>query len=316
MTLKKKINILSVLIFSISYVFFPWENINGKIFADIDNYLYSINDFVLYPQLYDFTRFSLFELLKSEAIWKYLLVSIALIFKDHLLGFKILSIVPIFFYTLFFRRYLNWGIILIFFFNPLFIDLINGQTRSALAFSIFLFTTTQIERKWMNFFLLMLTPFIHLIGFVLLLMTIVFNYLGRKKIIRFLPITCLICGLLFNMIYFVGQNYILEVISKGKYTSSSISFSVIWFLPLIIVVLFPMKRNFVSFPIELYYLMIFFTSIFIFSSFFEFYGSRVFALTFPILLVAVKRLPKHLSIIGFSIIFIFQIIQYYYWLNN
>ncbi len=303
-----KVDVLLALIFSIAFVYYPWF---GKEFEDVINYLTRINDLVKYPEIMNGNKSSIQELLLSERVWDQLLLLVGTYFQDKLIGFKVLGVIALFNYTYFLRKYLPWGIILLFLLNPIFIDLINSQTRSALAFSIFLLIS-RVPNKYGQLALLLVCPFIHFSMYLLIFLVGVFWVLHKINWEKYIIPTAIIGALSFNLVYFLATN--TSVIDKTMYQSSSLLYTSIWLIPIGINAKNYHSKNTLDFPPLYFFILIFYSTVFLFSPFFNLYGSRFFALVFPLLLTMTYGLPKNLRKVVFTLIFINQIIQFYYWI--
>lgn len=304
----QRIDLLLILLFSFAFVYSSWF---GQEFKDVINYLARINDLLRYPEIMDLSRSSLQELLFSERIWDYLLLMVGTHFEDKLIGFKILGVIALFNYTYFLRKYLPWSIILLFLLNPLFIDLINSQTRSALAFSLFLLIN-RVPNKYGQLALLLVCPFIHFSTYLLFFLVGIYWVLNKINWEKYIIRIAIIGALLFSLAYFLMLN--ISAIDKTLYESSSIVYTGIWLIPIGINLRNYHTKNTLDLPPLYFFVFTFFSAIFLLSPIFNLYGSRFFALVLPLLLVVTYGLPTNFRRVVFILIFINQVVQFYYWL--
>lgn len=153
------------MLFSLTIMFFPWEFIRvGGEFADVHNYtlrMYQIQNFGIN---YFSWENSIIGWMKFEFLWFQLLAIGAESNIDPLLFFKIITGLSAFLFYKYLSTYLNkwWSFIILI--NPITIDLLSSQIRSAFAFALFL---TLINFKfrssvnWIQIIALILLPFIH-----------------------------------------------------------------------------------------------------------------------------------------------------------
>ncbi len=142
----------------------PWEAIRGDEFADLVNYrtrIYTLHD---YGMRYFVWEDSLLGWLRYEFLWFRLLAFVAE-YNIHPNTF-IASIVGISAFTThcFLRKYLGVFIATLILLNPITIDLLSSQIRSAFAFALFLAVVMMRPSgpfRYARYGLLLPLPFIH-----------------------------------------------------------------------------------------------------------------------------------------------------------
>ena len=305
-------NYLLIILYSYIFVYLlPWEDI--KIFSDIENYLSRI----LYLSRGGEERtFSGLSILSGEGLWKFILLNIAHSGYDYKEFLYFISFISLSIYAFFTIKRVNIILILVFFLNPMFIDLIMGQIRIALAFSLLLIAY-EMKSKKIALALLFSAIFIHtaallIIGiyFILFRMSLLFR--TRKYFLY---------SIIFALIVSLFLKYGIDILLVGlddkrvNYSSvikaSSISYSLFWFLITLILVLkakFGNEKNniIIAFSIVM-------MSIFFFSSLIGSYGQRYVAISIPLIVISINYLPKYYREGTFILFGIYQLLQLIYW---
>ena len=132
-----KVNTAAVL-FALFIVFFPWVAIRGDEFEDVVNYatrIYMLRDFGMH---YFIWEDSIFGWLKFEFLWFKMLVFASQMDIHPLVFVKTITAISAFLTYQFLCRYLGIGWSFVVLTNPITIDLLSSQIRSAFAFSLLL----------------------------------------------------------------------------------------------------------------------------------------------------------------------------------
>lgn len=151
-------------LFACFIAFGPWEAIRGDEFADLVNYttrIYLLRDFGKHYFVWEDT---IVGWLKFEYLWFNMLAYVADRQVDPIVFIKAITLISAFLTYRFLSLYIGvaWSFVVLT--NPITIDLLSSQIRSAFAFSIFLLavslrTGTKID--WLKYPLLVTLPFIH-----------------------------------------------------------------------------------------------------------------------------------------------------------
>ncbi|MEM1317949.1 MAG: hypothetical protein AAGF29_06770 [Pseudomonadota bacterium] len=175
---------LSSIAFALFIVFMPWEWVRGDEFADLVNYTTRIYDLRDYGMRAFQWENSLMGWLKFEYLWFALLGFVARMNVEPDVFLSSVTFVSAFLTHRFLRQYVGALLAALVLTNPITIDLLSSQVRSALAFSIFLALvgTGQSGRfMWLRWPALLALPFIHTA------MTMVLAVFAGAKVITSLP---------------------------------------------------------------------------------------------------------------------------------
>jgi hypothetical protein len=181
---KNILEILSSVLFIIVIIFIPWETVRGSSFADVQNYVARINQLKDFGADYFLWENTFIGLLKFEFLWFQLLDFSSQINIDPLLFLNILTGISAFLLHRYMIASLGgwWSFVILI--NPITIDLLSSQIRSALAFSLFL-TVISLKLKpsidWTRYIWLILLPFIHTGMIVVLAFYALSNFLAKIR---------------------------------------------------------------------------------------------------------------------------------------
>jgi hypothetical protein len=142
----------------------PWESIRGDEFADIQNYTSRIETIQEYGSDYFSWEWTFVGLLKVEFLWFQIISLAANNNLEAVLFLKSITAICAFINHNYLKKTLGawWSLAILI--NPITIDLLSSQVRSALAFSLFLVLIKgQYEKKSkkLEAALLFALPFIH-----------------------------------------------------------------------------------------------------------------------------------------------------------
>jgi hypothetical protein len=307
------IDVLNCIAFSIIYVFIPWESI-GASFPDQQNYLERIEYLVVNPQILELRYNTLIDYFTGEVLWAYILFVLSILSIETKISFAVIIFISVFNYAYVLKRYTNWFLLIIVFYNPLVIELFLSQTRSAFAFSLVMIVL-QSKKKIIQILIFFVAAFIHNVMYAVIIWWLFHQLIRILKIkIDWLFYT-LVFGLVFNIIVYSANSFLVEISSRiSAHGASSFLFTAIW-IPPIVLLSIVLKRNTSSVNNFYYATFYFFSSIFLWSPFFDVYGRRYFVLVLPIILIIFSEIKfsNRTSII--SLVFIISIIQYIYWLG-
>jgi len=306
-------------LFILGYVYLfvyliPWIEILGKDWTDISNYTFRIEYLARGGEEQGITGF--ISLLFSEYIWKVILLGIGEFFQDYREGLYLVSYVALLLYALFTFKRVHFLLAIALMINPMFVDLIMGQIRIALAFPILLLAFHYRIYRRFSILLILIALFIHtatilFLGIYFLLKII--DYYTEHRSLYFVSL-----GLGVAMALFIkyGVIFLLSIVGDRRaayadsYQSSSLTFSLPW---LIIALLLTWKANFESKEERLItafsVLMI---SLFFTVSALGLYGQRYVAISIPLIIIAIGFMPKHFRHWTWAYLFFYQFLQWKY----
>jgi len=303
----------------LSYTFIykiPWHSI--RVFQDFERYKYNVRN--LFFNGYEEESFGVF-ILFSEVLWARILQVIPYYFYDIDSGLAFISFCCLTIYIFFTITRVNFAIMYILLFNPIFIDLIISQVRIGLAFCLLLLAYSTRKTVIVPIFLIICatlihtaTPFLLLIFFVLMFL----KYFSKNnpnflKIAFILPLFIMIS---FQFILLPIFDYFGDVERAGYMTNpiySSLFFSFPWIFFSLMLTILP-KGEFFDKNIDIISYAICMGSLFFFASVFKFYGSRFVAVSFPLFIISINSLSNQFKYLMFSILFLYQIIYFAYWI--
>lgn len=305
---------LLIALYAYSYVYLiPWDTL--KEFSDIKNYLSSM---LFYKQEGTVHAVEGISFIVSEWLWKFILLQLSY-FSDTKNILYIVSFFGLSVYSYFTLKKVHYFVVFLFFFNPMFIDLVLGQIRILLAFSLLLIAF-QISSKKSILFILM-AILIHAssilfigIYFILKLMNNVF----KNRNFYFYSI---LLSLILALFLKYGVDIFLIALEDkranyaDKISGNSVKYSIFWFLVSITLAINSYTNEhheklkiIIAFSITM-------TSLFFFSSLLGSYGQRYVAVSIPLIIISIYHLPSKYAWGLFSIFALWQLFQYFYWFN-
>lgn len=311
------ISILSI-IFSWVFVFFIGNQFSRGHFADLNNYVYTIENIDLNIFLGKSEgNFSSFIL--NEPGWAILLATIQVFLNDPLFGLKFISFFSIFIYFSFVTRFTSSFIIpTLFLLNPIVVDLALSQIRSGLALSFFLLAVF-FKSNVIRIVLFILAGTFHSAIAIL-----VFGYLVTKTVAQSNSITSIrsritivvIASLFISVILSVGREILLGFFGDRRAVynveASSVTYVIFWFAIAMVLNLYNYAYNRNLQWISLF--VLFLTGIGFFTNIFSTNGTRFIALALPLMLVSIHYQHRTLRYLVYLFLFLYQIVQYMYWL--
>jgi hypothetical protein len=318
----KNINyILISLIFSITFVYIiPWVEIKGAEFTDLINYT---NRMLYLLQGGTEREYNGISILSSEILWKYLLIYLATIFKDPYNGIYLISAISLFIYTFIILKETNNFYYLILLFNPMFIQLIMDQVRIAFAFSLFLLAYELImtnKFKIIAYLIIIISPLIHTAMIIIIsVFLLIYSFNKYFYNIKVYYIWAIITALFISLFLKFGADIILTSIGDKRVNYSevinanSIKYSIFWFV--LSVYIFISANTVKKEENNIIIFSLIMMCIFFFSSMMNAYGQRYVAISIPLIIISVSFLPKKKQLYGFAMIFVYMLLQFYYWIK-
>jgi len=312
---------LSSLFFALFIVFMPWEWMRGDEFADLVNYttrIYDLRDYGMRAFQWDDT---VMGWLKFEFLWFALLTVVARLDVEPTVFLSSVTFVSAFLTHRFLRQYIGAllaGIVLA---NPISIDLMSSQIRSALAFSFFLALaggTSSGRLAWLRWGAMLALPFIHTA------MTMILAIFAGAKIITILPrlspvmrTVLITCGAAIMVV--VVATFLPTLADEAgdrrqlaDYGNKTAAYVMFWLLLGIALAASAARRNAHSWEYA------FATFITLFGSLAEFLslpGFRFVALAIPVIFAAMPLMKRELRQGAIVMTAAYSVLLVYYWVR-
>ncbi len=301
-------------VFSAAIVYIPWNSIttNDK-FPDIENYIANIS---LIASTLNSESGSLFASLFSEPAWQIVLLIIFLSDVEPTSALKLISTfcaLCISTYTV--KRTKNASILLLLW-NPLIIDLVISQTRSALALSLCLIAL-QSESKVNRGIMAALATMTHSATFVGLIVYFAARA-TRSKPLSTKQTAAAIVTLLIATALSVGRTGILTLLGdrRVEYNVDTGSFLYVAFWFIFAIAVMRSSRKIHPEKATECFIATCMMSIPTLTNILDTNGARFLALGLPILLVAISGLPRGIRPSFYLALPPYQAVQFLYWMRN
>lgn len=315
------IRVIWSLVFSSIVVFVIPYALGNDAFIDIKNYLARVE--VLVNQGADFdTRFTLTNYIFREQLWSYYLLGSVYIGLDPIIILKIASYITstfIFYLVFYFSTSITSGVLVSFLLavNPMFIDLINAQVRSALSVAILFLGIFVFKGKFLRLSAIILSLGIHTVSLVFILIHYIFKHFIDKLGFKTSVLLSIVSAIFFGVFIKFGLPIVLEAIGDRRAdvlpSGSSIVYSMFWPALMTLAFIF-FKSEKLSYEIRFhYFLSVFFSFLFFVLSILNIYGSRFIALYLPFILVIMFFATKNRWLLIMPFV-CYEAIQIYYWL--
>jgi hypothetical protein len=255
----------------------------------------------------------------TEPIWKYIIIAIGFAFDDYRLALYIISIIIVFLYSIFLFKRVEYYIGMIFLFNPMFIDLVMAQIRSAFAFALLLLAYDLSSKRWATV-VAIISFLIHASMPLFIVIYFLLSKLNKAVTPKKYYLFTIFTALLFAIFMRYGIDILLTLIGdrhagyKDVIAGASLSYSIIWFTIGIIVAIFATFKNEKERIIAGYAITM--TSFFFFSSIMGNFAQRYVALTIPLIIISVGYLPKHYKQGTYVLFFMYILLMFKYKLAN
>lgn len=307
-------NVIVSIVYSLFVTQLHWGEIRGYGFTDLENYLYRFNELSLYGSSIINSTNSLIGLVTSEALWAYLLFFMSKIGFDATTALNTISFICTFIVSFYILKNSKWYISVLLIINPILIDLFLSQHRSALALTIFVFSI-QRSNKYIQFSLLFLSCFIHTFFFALSFIYLISQYIDyRLKKQKLIQVTNFFVFLTLSLSIVLGKDILLSLLNDrragGIGESVSFLYASFWLFVLLIISTLcnPLLNRAISLSVAL--LMLF--SI---TTLFGGYSARYLTLAYPFIIVSVSSIKSVYPIVFFMSIFLYQSVQWIFWLR-
>lgn len=303
-----------------------WEGVRSIYYADRASYIRRLENIWLHGLEFRSDTKSVFSTLFSEPAWAFVL-SAALYYTDdferafiYIVNFTLLI------YLLLLVNVTNNAKSKLFFIsffillNPLFIDFIHSQTRSALALSIVVisFYFNRALPRWIIASIATLT---HTVSILLYSLEVLTSKLwGINLFSKNFLLTIVLLAFTSSLIVVFVLPYILQIVGDRRTNyiaeSSSLLFSGFWAFYACYIFYICKKKNTLYLKKQGFFLglAIFLSFLFFFLSIFGAYGSRFVAMGIPLYLITFSHLNTKNLILAIVPLYGFQILQYFYWI--
>lgn len=258
------------------------------------------------------------SLLSAEFGWQYVLLGLGTLYESPQSGLNLIATISLGIFTLFCLRYRTpWYLTFLFLLNPIVIDLVMCQPRSALALAVLMLAHMSGRRIG---YLLggLLAQSIHFSSVIFIAVYVVAQYVsGRLPLYSYnIKKVLVVCaGVLVALFVLLGRALLLSMTGDSRfaveYGSSTLFYSLFWFCLLFALILLPKYAGKSSWQ---YYYAVFVLTLFLIFTVTRFYNTRFIALAFPIILNSINDMPPHARYLSYAALFSYQCVQYYYWL--
>ncbi len=308
------LRIIWALCFSFFFILMPWATIRGEN-PDTQNYLERIETLSNSPQQENFRNFP--QWVASEPLWRFILVLIGKYFNEPIHGLLAISFICIFIYMYFMSEKVNVFVCAIFLINPLLINLVSFQNRSALAMALCL-AALMVQHKISKLLLVLMASLTHSAAFIILIVYYFSRYLAHSKndlnLFR-MSLIALVCALFLSVILTEGREIILSAIGdrRAEYSARSSSFMFLgYWIFLSLCIVFTRREDYFKDSWIDFYLIIMLSLPF-FMRIFSGEGVRFIALSIPLLACAIWKRPKPVRDVLLLSFICYECVQYLYW---
>ncbi|KGJ89909.1 hypothetical protein [Colwellia psychrerythraea] len=300
---------LSLFVVSIPY-FIGFDN-----FSDRDNYVIRAGLLLSGSELGPSSWVGL-KLLVNEPLWAGILIFLSL-HPDPDLMLTLISFLSAYIILYFVITRVNPLYAILIVTNPVFIDLINSQIRTALAMSFLLLAVT-LKRRVFSIIFAVLGVGTHTVAYYLIFIYHLLKRINNQLAFKEALIVSISFGVLASVFFAFGLQTILSFVGDRRADisvgSSSLLYSGFWFLSASLIFIGyknDFRLNGVNKLIALF--IVFLMTQFLFNSIFGLYGSRFLAIGFPFLFICISLLRVRVKLVSLFLLFIYQSIQLLYW---
>lgn len=213
--------ITQAVLFAYIVAFVDWEAIRGVPFRDIENYVNRIENIQKFGDYYVVLDNTIAGWISFEILWFKTLEFSTTMGIDPILFLKYITFISSFLTFLFVKKNFNSLLCWIILLNPVTIDLLSAQVRSAFAFSIFL-TAISWDRgsvqKYIQIALIAVTPFIHSAMSVIIVLYLVSIFFQKINFVDFrIKHALLFFGMLFlSLAMAMYSSSVLEAVGDRR----------------------------------------------------------------------------------------------------
>ena len=315
------VNYLLAFLFALLFAYvIPWAELNGQEFPDLKNYIGRI---IYLRDGGTEAEFWGVQWIFSEPLWKEIIIFIGYAFEDYRAVIYFLSFLIAFSYVSFLLKRVEPYVAMIFLFNPMVVDMFMGQTRIAVAFSLVLIGFNLFEKnnekKTFPLILFIMAFLIHMSMIIFYGIYYLLYRLNEKVEDKKYYLIAIVTALFMALFMKFGANILLAIIgdSHANYEevieSSSLSYSMAWFIIAIIVGTFAEFKDIKNRVLVAYAITI--MCFFFFSSILGMFAARYVAVIMPVIIISIGYLPKHYKQGTYLFLLAYNIFSFKYWLK-
>lgn len=312
--------ILLGFLFGLIFVYSPLNLCNITTSYDIASYLVRIDNLIKGNDTV-VDDMDLIQYMSNEPLWRSILIFIGDNFKKPIDAVQLISLFSISVYAFFLIGRVNFFVMFAFLFNPLVVNLITAQVRSALAMAIILLALS-VKNRAVALSMLAVASLIHTVTYMIFIIYLASKFLESKSdkyTHKKLGFLAFFFGVTMSFILGAGKEVILGAIGDRRAEQVdepvSITYLVYWVL-MAFVLPFISKRNNNPEKCWAEYYSIIMLLVPFFMAVFGTDGTRFLALNFTIILYAISTYTLRVRIAMMSCLFCYQIVQYWYWIQN
>jgi hypothetical protein len=307
-------------LFGLIFVYSPLNRCDIVNNNDLGNYLVRIENLIKgNDTIVD--DMDLLQYMSNEPLWRSILIFIGDNFKVPMDGIQLISLFSISVYAFFLIGRINFILMFIFLFNPLVVNLISGQVRSAFAMA-FILLTLSVKNRIVACCMLAVISLIHTVTYMIFLVYMVSKFLESKSdkyTHKQLGLFAFAFGMTMSFVLGAGKELILGAVGDRRAEQIddpvSITYLTYWVLMAFTLPFIAKRNNDPSKCWAEYYSIIMLLMPF-FMSIFGTDGTRFLALNFTIILYAISTYTLRVRIAMMSCLFFYEIVQYWYWIQN
>ena len=292
--------------FSLFIILLPWESVVEDAFPDRSNYIAAFEGVdELDPAI----------VLAISGFWKFAVVfwSQFGLMPDTFLD--IVSFLTLFSITFFLLGFCNPFFVCFFLVNPLIVDLVMAQQRSALALSFFIIWLS-LDNKIARFFIVLAGLLTHLLFALFITGHFIAKTVSKvagleprswNRLLQFIII------FVAAIISLLGKDVIFLLLGDSRVESSSGSSSLIyglfWLCMIFYLIAFNYQKDWIS------SFVLFFISLFIVATLLDVYSLRYLSVVFPFFLIALSQARLDKALLSYLLMFAYSLTQWMYWLR-
>ena len=318
------LRIIFALLFSFIYIFSPLCQMVLEDNPDIKEYLLIIDSLLIGTHT-DIEEGTFLEYLLNEPLWLYIMTLIGEFFYRPMDGLILVSFFCTTVITFFLCGRVNLFLASFFLYNPLVVDLLMAQVRSAFAASLCLIAL-MINKRLISLILVLIAFSVHSSMFIVFGVYSIAKFLESKRNssnYKQLGITALFFGLVLGNTFGGGRAFLQDVTGDRRFTppdpehQSSLLFVSYWML-LAIALALPFIQRYDDKIREYWtsYYSIVILSIPFITTFYTMETIRFIPLCFPILLYSMYTYTAPVRALLMGSMFVYQLVHYTYYIHT
>jgi len=268
----------------------------------------------------DLESMGFLQYLTHEPVWRYILMLIGERLDNPANALLFISFFSIFIYAFFLFGRVNLFLASFFLYNPMIVDLVMAQVRSAFAVALLLIAL-MMKNRMLGLVLVAMVTMVHTITFLHLMIYMFSKFMELNKLrvtYKQNVIVTFFFALVLSVILGGGRKIVLGAVGDRRadelMVSSSFIYLVYWILLALVLLLLQKHKNIREYWID-YYSVVMLALPFL-MAIFGAASTRLIPLSLPIVLYSITARTALVRIPLLASLFAYQIVQYYYWLNN